>query len=75
MKEIYISYHCNNCGKTNILITDEIEDTLKKDKYLSCSHCGSKRIFEEKKTNDLRKCMKHDSYKRKHGALRQVMHE
>lgn len=75
MKEIYISYYCKSCKKTIILLTDEANDTVKHGKYIACSHCGSKRIFEENKMNDLRKCMDHDAYKRINGKVRQVHYE
>ncbi|CAG9703990.1 hypothetical protein CNEO3_1060021 [Clostridium neonatale] len=44
-------------------------------KYISCSHCGCKRVFKENETNDLRECMSHNSYKRVRGAIRQVRQE
>lgn len=72
MKEYYVSYNCKSCHKTTILLTDEVDDTVKHGKYTACSHCGSKRIFEEKKTNDLRECMDHNSYKKVKGKVRQV---
>ncbi|MGG7199323.1 hypothetical protein ACQPUL_01075 [Clostridium butyricum] len=72
MQEIYTVYLCCRCRKEIILITEEVENTLKYDKYLSCSHCGSKNIIEENKTNDLRKCMDHNSYKKVKGKIRQV---
>lgn len=69
---IYISYKCRRCNKEIILITEDVEDTLKSNKYLSCSHCGSKKLYREKSTDDLRECMKSRTYKRVSGALRQV---
>ncbi|OPJ63703.1 hypothetical protein [Clostridium chromiireducens] len=75
MKEIYRTRICGKCGKTNILINDEVEDTIKKGKYISCSHCGSQRVVNENETSDLRKCMEHSSYKKVRGAIRQVRQE
>lgn len=72
MEEMYKSYSCKKCNKDTILISEEVADTLKKGKHISCSHCGSRDIEEQKATNNLKECMKHASYKRKHGALRQV---
>lgn len=75
MKEIYIIRICGKCRKTNILINDEVEDTIKQGKYISCSHCGSKRVVKENETSDLRKCMDHSAYKKIRGAIRQVRQE
>lgn len=72
MKEIYLIRICGKCGKTNILINDEVEDTIKKGKYISCSHCGSKRTIKENEISDLRKCMDNNAYKRIKGKMRQV---
>lgn len=75
MKEIYVIRICGKCKKTNILINDEVEDTIKKGKYISCSHCGSIKLKEEKATNSIRECMGHSAYKKVHGAVRQVRQE
>lgn len=75
MEKLYISYKCKVCNKTTILLTDEVNNTIKSAKYIACSHCGSKRIVEEKSTDNLKECMNHSSYKRQHGVLRQVIHE
>ncbi|RII32836.1 hypothetical protein D2A34_21810 [Clostridium chromiireducens] len=75
MKEIYKICICGKCGKTYVLINDKVEDTIKKGKYISCSHCGSQRAVKENETSDLRKCMDHSSYKKVRGAIRQVRQE
>jgi DNA-directed RNA polymerase subunit RPC12/RpoP len=72
VKEIYVIRICGKCRKTNILINDEVEDTIKKGKFISCSHCGSKKVFEENETSDLRKCMDNNAYKRVKRKVRQV---
>ena len=72
MKEIYKICICDKCGKTNILINDEAEDTIKRGKYISCSHCGNKKMTKESETSDLRKCMDNHSYKRIKRKIRQV---
>ncbi len=72
MNEIYTIRICGKCGKSNILINDEVKDTIRRGKYISCSHCGSKRVFEENETSDLRKCMDNNAYKRVKGKIRQV---
>ncbi|NFO15191.1 hypothetical protein FDB34_13485 [Clostridium botulinum] len=77
MEGYYTSYKCKNkkCNKEMILLTEEVEKTIADGNYLSCSHCGSRNLKKGTNTDDLRKCMRHDSYKREHGALRQVRHE
>ena len=75
MESIYSVLICSRCNKTTIILKEEADDTKRRDKYLSCAHCGSKRVFKEKETNDLRICMKHNSYKRIKGALRQVIND
>lgn len=72
MKEIYVIRICSRCRKTSILINDEVEDTIKKGKYISCSHCGHQKTVEEKDISDLRKCMDNNAYKRVKGKIRQV---
>lgn len=72
MKGYYTSYKCRGCRKETILITEELEKTLAAGKYISCSHCGCKKLEKEKVTEDLRECMDHASYKKVRGAIRQV---
>lgn len=71
MESMYTSYKCKSCNKEIILITDEIHDSLKNNKYLACSHCGSKKLIKELVTDDLREVAKARSYKRVNGRLRQ----
>lgn len=72
MKSIYKCYVCKKCNKEIILISEEVEDTVKRGKYISCAHCGSRNIQEQKPTSNLKECMDHSAYKRKNGAIRQV---
>lgn len=74
MKPLYTIFVCqkSKCKKESILVTDEVEDTLKKGGYVSCAHCGCKKVVPKESTNDLRECMDHAAYKRKNGAIRQV---
>lgn len=72
MDDMYNCYLCKKCGKEIILLSGDVSDTLKKGKYISCSHCGSRKIEKQKSTNNLKECMGHSAYKRKHGAIRQV---
>lgn len=72
MKDIYSIYICKRCRKTIVLITEEVEP-ISIGKYISCSHCGCKRLVKHGSTDDLRECMKHSRYKRnKHGAIEQI---
>ncbi|OCB00410.1 hypothetical protein [Clostridium beijerinckii] len=75
MEEFYEVYKCRRCKKEVILIADEVADTIRKSKYISCSHCGSKETVKDTSTSDLRKCMDHSAYKRVKGAMRQVRQE
>lgn len=72
MKETYICFRCRKCNKEIILLTEEVEDTIKREKYISCSHCGSGNLKEQKSTSNFKECMDHSAYKRKNGAIRQV---
>lgn len=71
MEELYIAYVCKKCNKETILITNEVDDTLRNNCYICCSHCGSRKLVKSKSVSDLRELMKHDSYKRVNGHLRQ----
>ncbi|NFG42098.1 hypothetical protein FC789_13050 [Clostridium botulinum] len=72
MKSIYMIYQCKRCRKTSILLTDEVEETLKNNNYLSCAHCGCKNLKREKETDNAKDCMDSAHYKRVKRALRQV---
>lgn len=51
-----------------ILLTEEVE---KKNGYLVCPYCSSKRVKKETISDNLKECMQERSYKRVKGALRQ----
>lgn len=72
MKGIYKFYTCDKCKKDIILITEEVESTIRTGKYISCSHCGSKKLRDGESIDNLIECMNHAAYKRKNGAIRQV---
>ena len=69
--EMYKGYICKVCGKSAILLKDEISPKG----YLKCPHCSSKNIVPISETDNLKECMNHSAYKRSHGALRQVRDE
>lgn len=68
MKEYKILI-CRKCRKTTIVLSAEVN----KERYLVCSHCSSKNLKEENETDNFNECMKEHSYKRDHGAIRQVI--
>lgn len=73
MEELYVSYKCKGCNKETILITDDVAKTISTGRYISCAHCGSKKLIKEKATDDLRECMKARRYKRNnHGAIIEI---
>ncbi|WP_346943747.1 hypothetical protein [Clostridium sp.] len=72
IEKIYTSFKCITCRKETILLTNEVESTIRQCKYISCSHCGSRRIVKEKVTDDLRECMHHETWKKDKGKIRQV---
>lgn len=73
MDGIYTSYKCKSCSKETILITDEVQNTLKQDRYLACSHCGSRKLAKELVTDDLREVTKARSYKRVNRRIREIL--
>lgn len=72
MRKIYMSYRCSKCKKEVILITDEVESSVKNNRYIACPYCNSQKLIKTNETDDLRECMQEGSYRREHGALRQV---
>ena len=72
MGSVYTSYKCKRCKKETILITEEIKESIKEGRYITCAHCGNKKVVKEKVTDNLKDIMKERSYKRVNGALRQV---
>lgn len=72
MKSIYKVYKCIKCKNEMILLSDEIEQSINHGKYLSCAYCNCRHLKKEKESDSIRECMRHSSYKREHGALRQV---
>lgn len=71
MLSIYTSYKCKICKKEFVLLTEEIQEQAKSNRYLVCPYCSSKRVKKENIADSLKECMQERSYKRVHGALRQ----
>lgn len=70
MQSIYKSYICRGCGRTTILLNEEVQRTLKSDRYIACAHCGCKQFIQEDMSNDFREVMKTRRYKRNsYGAI------
>ena len=72
MNSIYTSYKCKSCCKETILITDEVNKTIASGRYISCAHCNSKKLREEKSTDDSREIVRSRSYKRINGRIRET---
>lgn len=72
MEKMYTAYRCVGCNKTIILLTAEVENTIKQGRYISCSHCGCKKLRKSKTTDNLKECMDSSAYKRVKGALREI---
>lgn len=75
MDGIYKCYVCKRCNKETILISEEVSATLRDGHYISCSHCGSKKMKEQQATDSFKQCMEHSAYKRIRGSLRQIRSE
>lgn len=72
MCKIYSSYKCIGCSKEIILLTEQVNNTLNYGKYLSCSHCGCKKLKRIKEADNLKECMQARAYKRSNGAIREI---
>lgn len=75
VETMYINYLCGRCHKETILISSEVEDTKRNGNYISCSHCGSKKLKEQQATDNFKQCMEHSAYRRIRGSLRQIHSE
>lgn len=72
MEKIYMNYVCYSCSKEFILLSNEVDDTKRNNKYISCPHCGSRRIKIITNADIFKECMKHSAYKKINRAFRQV---
>lgn len=68
MTKEYTAFKCRKCNKTTIILNHE----MVRNRFYVCSHCSSKAIKSEKAVDNLKECMEHATYERKHGAIRQV---
>lgn len=66
---LYTAYRCRTCKSEFILLTEEVDEQLKKRRYIVCPYCSSQRIDKQKAADSLKECMSERSYKRVRGAL------
>lgn len=71
MKE-YIIYKCLTCGKTFILLAEEVKFNENKGYYISCPFKGHKNIVVAGAYDSIKECMKERSYKRDRGKIKQI---
>lgn len=48
------------------LLNEDVQRTLKSNRYVSCAHCGCKNFIQEDGYSDLREIMKARKYKKIH---------
>ncbi|MBV4417188.1 hypothetical protein [Clostridium tyrobutyricum] len=72
MLNIYVSYKCKKCGKEFVLLVEEVQSSDKKNIYLVCPYCSSKKVAKQNITDNLRACMRERSYRRKRGSIIEV---
>lgn len=68
---LYTAYRCRTCKSEFILLTEEVDEQLKKQRYIVCPYCSSQRINKQRAADSLKECMQERAYKRVNGALRQ----
>ena len=64
MESIYTILICKRCNKSTIVLTEEVEDTKNKNKYLACAYCGSKRLMKVGETSEFKELFKNDEKRR-----------
>ncbi|GAA0735623.1 hypothetical protein [Clostridium oceanicum] len=72
MLSIYTSYRCRTCKNEFVVLTEEVEQQAKRNRYLVCPYCSSRRVSKEKIADSLKECMQERSYRRVKGAIRQM---
>ncbi|OPJ58446.1 hypothetical protein [Clostridium oryzae] len=71
MLQIYTSYRCGVCSNEFILLSEEM-DKMRKERYITCPYCNSKKVQKIKVTDNLKECMNERVYKRIGGAIKQI---
>lgn len=70
---MYIAYKCKICGKSFILLTDEVKHSELESKYITCPFNGKhKNIIVCGRYEDLKECMDTRVYKRDKGKIKQI---
>ncbi|MDV3426640.1 MAG: hypothetical protein LIR50_05555 [Bacillota bacterium] len=64
METIYTTFRCGSCKRTNIVLTKEFQDAIRKGKYLTCIYCNCSHLKNKKITNNLTECFKNDDARR-----------
>ena len=57
MEKYYTVFKCKRCGKETILITGEVSSTVTYGNYISCAHCGNKKLIKIKDPEDVFKSL------------------
>ncbi|WP_312906831.1 hypothetical protein [Tissierella praeacuta] len=70
MKE-YIVYRCKICGKSFILLSEEVKFNEKQGNYISCPFKGHKNIVVTGAYDSIKECMQERSYRRDRGKMKQ----
>lgn len=71
MKE-YIGYFCIRCKKEFVLLNEDVQASVSKDKYIACPYCSSKKVKKIKETDSIKECMSSRSYRRERGVMKQI---
>ena len=70
MNEGYIVYKCLKCNRIFILMTSDVTYSEEESKYLTCPYHGKhKDIVVVGKHENVKQCMKHDSYVKAKGII------
>lgn len=52
-------------------MSEDVQASVSKDKYIACPYCSSKKVKKIKETDSIKACMSSRSYKRVNGAIHQ----
>ena len=75
MDDGYIIYRCKTCHRHFILMSNEVEHTVKESKYITCPYYGKHKDIHVvgviDKYGQIKKCMEQRSYKKVSGVIKQ----
>jgi DNA-directed RNA polymerase subunit RPC12/RpoP len=60
----YTSFRCESCKKEIILLSEEVEQAINHNKYLTCVYCNSRNLKKLSETYDLRLCFENSEQRR-----------